>query len=308
MEELSKVKALLEQTLPRHEITYCEEEEQTILGLKFKNAGVAVKLESGLEFFGASSSQTGSVLVYAAYECLERFTILTQERIPSFESNSFRYALSNGVALHQTFEKASKNAYLELLERNEILKSWYYNTPIKHLSSDSVNFGEEINQKYEILVVDFSNTPQAHVIGIFALPKSEEVNLIYGFGCAVNLSEAINKAQKEFITRLGFLWDQAPDEEYSNKNSSSYHQEFYLRKENLPYIKEWLYEGEVPKKEIDGLQLKGVDYVNITGKTLDNLYFVIKATSSDSIPLFFGLPPKHIFDFPFRNEIPHPIV
>src|SRR5688500_16604403 len=115
---------LLKNYLPPHEITFCDVEKNEIDGLQFLTAGVAVNLHSGVEVFGASSSFSFSPLIYAAYECIERSVVLDLKGHTVHPDATFRPALSNGVALHTDIEEAKRNALFELIERNEILKSW----------------------------------------------------------------------------------------------------------------------------------------------------------------------------------------
>ena len=308
--DTEKVISTLRQFLPEHEVTYCDVEENEILGLKFKNAGVAVTLHDGLEVFGSSSSQAGSPLIFAAYELLERYVVLTQSTDnKTHESDKFKYSVSNGVALHDTFVKAKDNAYFEMYERNEILKSWYYNTPIKRLPNSLLGeMSTEMVNLYEFFVADFTDGHGAPVIGVFALPNMKEMNFICGFGSGQTIEEAVQKAKKEFVTRLGFLWGELPGDEIKIVNSPGFHQDFYMRHENLNNIREWLFGQKYPKKKSSSHQMKDVYYVNITPSGWESHFSVVRARSVDAIPLFFGYPPKQIFDFPYRCDIPHPIM
>lgn len=307
--DADKVKQTLKRYLPDHELTYCEVEDHEILGMKFQNAGVAARLHDNLDVFGASSSFTESPLMFAAYELLERFAILSRPIVRhELDSDTFRSSISNGVAIHKTIEEAKMNAQFELLERNEILKSWYFNTPVEHLPVSSLGeMSAEAHEHYEFALVDFSTIQNVHVIGVFAFPKNPSVNLVYGFGSASDLHEAILKAKKEFITRLGFLWGESFEEEVP-VNTPDFHQNFYLRPENLCHIKEWLFGSLSTKKSLEKYQLKDMDFVNITPLNWGGDFFVVRAQSHDVIPLFFGQPPKQLFDFPFRCDIPHPIM
>ena len=305
---ISKTKEILEQLLPPHEVIYCDVESHDVLGLNFKAAGVAIKLESGQEVYGASSSEKDDPLIFAGYECLERFVIQGLPKEDKFQSVDFKWSLSNGIALHDTYEEACENSYGELFERSEILKSWYFNTPVRIIPQDMEAFSSELATHYEIIVADFSTDPKRHAIGYFALPKNSKVHLVYGFGSSSDLQKAILKAKKEFITRLGFLWGEEVSESEVPKNTPDFHQEFYLKPENGHHIREWLFGTKFGKKEYLGFQLKDVSYVNITPAEWQGKFYVTKATSKDCIPLFFGMAPQHIFDFPYRCDIPHPIV
>lgn len=304
---MEMTKKILEKYLPPHEITYCDVEENHILGLGIKCAGVAVKFQNGLEVFG-SSSGSENPLMLAAYECLERYVVQNQPKKTFFETSTFKWSISNGIAIHSSSHEAHHNAFYELFERNEILKSWFYNTPIKHLSCDLSDLGQEILNHFEFLVADFSTHEHKHVIGLFAFPKSEDLNLVYGFGSGDDLNQTILKAKKEFMTRFGFLWGESATDVGVEINTPAFHQEFYLKKENWGHIREWLFELKYPKKTHSGFQINDVKYVNITPASWTPDFTVMKAVSDDSLSLFFGFPDQQIFDFPFRCDIPHPIV
>lgn len=309
METNTQIVELLNQYLPTHELLHCEDEDHDILDFKFKIAGVALKLENGLEVFGSSSAEKSSPLRYAAYECLERFVLLNSAK-PQDESLPYKFSLSNGVALHDNFEKASQSALAELVERNEILKSWYYNSPIELLPFDaSVSFSQEMSEKYDFFLASFSQIPSHFVTGLFAFPKVSGVNLIYGFGSsAEGLEIATQKAKKEFTTRLGFIWGESAELTAHDRKSGLYHQDYYLMPENLHHLKEWLTGSKYAKKSSTRFLLEKPEFTDLTPLPWRASLAMAKAHCQDSIPLFFGEPPLELFDFSHRCDIPHPII
>ncbi len=306
----SQVEKFLTNYLPPHDLLYCENEFLDALGLKLNISGVAVQIHDGPEVFASSSSTKSSVLELAAYECLERFVVLKDKKNES-KDKSFALSLSNGVALHSSVELAKLSAKYELFERHEILKSWYYNTPIEEIKIDLYGlFPKEMLAKYRLKIVNFSTDERIKVIGIFAFPNETGLNLSYGFGCGDDLQSAFTKAQKEFFTRFGFLWEQDPHETYATEVSCSplFHQDFYLKPENHMILWNWLTLNPSKRNESRRDSVRSVSYIDLTPTHWNRDFSVIKAVSEDAIPLFFGKAPRETYNFTYRYDIPHPIV
>lgn len=300
-----KALANLRKFLPEHTVLHCETEEvSTHDGLMYV-AGIAVELSNGLQIFGSSSASDETCLLLASYEVLERFALLTSNSDVEVPKNKFKYSISNGVALHTDEETAKSSAFLELLERNEILKSWYLNTPIKIVSSEAQYQGPTSLHGYDIMAYDFSTIPGHHVIGVFAFPHDRNKAAMYGFGAGFNLADASKKAGKEFWTRMGFVGDEVTDSDPDFSCTPDYHQDFYLNPKNTKYLIEWLTSPD--KKPSDRYMMKGISFTSL--KPLDwKELKVFKASSEDCIRLFFGDASGADFDFVHRCDIPHPII
>lgn len=297
-----QVQAFLNKYLPNHEIEYCETERSIISNEQITTSGIVLKFKDGKELFGAASSLSNNdPMMIAAFECLERFLILDQKYIQ--ENNDTYFTASNGIAFHETYEKACINAQLELIERSEILKSWYKNQTAKIINSSI--FCQEFYDSFKVWCFDFSNIEGVYVIGIFAMQNEFPTKFYCGFGSSTNLKEAELKAKKEFLTRLSFLINQPLDAIDSiPKNTGLYHQEFYLHSENYSHLIDWFSCIAVDQKVKSSL-FPVIKFEKISPEHWTD-FCVVKAYSNETIPLFFGAPPKS-FDFKFRYDIPHPI-
>lgn len=306
----SEVEKLLINYLPPHDLVYCENEFFEELGLKLNISGVAVQIHNGPEVFASSSSIESSALELAAYECLERYIVLKDKKVESSDK-SFALSVSNGVAIHTSTEYAKLYAHYELFERHEILKSWYFNTPIEEVPIDlQEHFPKEMISKYKFRIINFSTDVRLKVIGVFAFPYETGLNLVYGFGCGNDLQTAFAKAKKEFFTRFGFLWDQSPSDD-SDKESictSFFHQDFYLKRENHSILWSWLSPQSSQKNSNLNPLAQNISYIDLTPEAWKRDFSVIRAISDNMIPLFFGKAPRETYDFTHRYDIPHPIV
>lgn len=302
-----ELRILLNNFLPLHEITYAETEKKEILGLEFYISGVAVKVKDSFESFGSSCSMIADPLHLAGYECIERY-IVQSKITPNLTSKYCRFALSNGVAIHSSPEQAKENANFELLERNAILLSWYFDTPIKRISSIEKNiFPQSFTEEYDVYVCCFSEESNHCVTGIFAFPQNNVNPLLYGFGCDKNLELSIAKSKKEFISRMGFLWEEIADTANQDRKSGLYHQDFYLDSANHHHLRQWLNSKKYPHPDFIKYKITKTSFTNLTPNHWKKKLHIFRAKSQNSIPLFFGEVPKEHFDFPFRCDIPHPI-
>ncbi|HXH75626.1 MAG TPA: YcaO-like family protein [Bacteriovoracaceae bacterium] len=302
MKTKKEVETYLKHFLPPHNVTHCETKKHNILNLPFQISTVGAQLKDGKEIFAISSSMDDAIS-----ECLKKYA-LHARKTELIEGPPYKYCLANGVGIHPDFQRASQDAYLELFERNEILKSWYYNTPVRRIPFNaSDEFTSDFTSQYDLVMVDFSTKSTCHVLGLFGFPKSREFNLIYGFGTALTLQESTLKAKKEFIKRLGTLTGENPQSGHLDKKSGLYHQNFYLMPENCNLISEWVLDHKLEKKKCSMFLAGKPKFLDITPESWKPQLHVVKSSCSDLIPLFFGGPPLEIFDFECRCDIPHPI-
>lgn len=294
----------LQDYLPPHKLIYCETEESSRFA-SLRVAGIAVQLENGLEVFGSSSSFSEDPLKYAAFELLERYVVQTKVKPSPMNSEHTKFSISNGVAFHESIELASENAWLELVERNEILRSWYLNTPVNELSH--LKLSEQTRRllvDYNVELVDFSNLPGFSVVGLFAFSNQRRPT-VYGFGSGRDCVTAVKKAEKEFWTRMGFVGDEEVGELPPFSTSPDFHQDFYLHPQNSSILLDWLNSND--KKISNRYLLTPEKFLNLTPNHWES-FRVIQATAKNYIPLFFGDAPSRLFDFTHRCGIPHPLV
>lgn len=295
----------LRKHLPPHEVVHCEAERLETPGRDLFVAGIAVRLEDGLEIFGSSSAGDDSCLLLASFEVLERYVVLKAKSYESHNTERFKLSISNGVAIHQSEELAKQSALLELVERHEILKSWFLNSPIKDIIAENSYVGPREIQGYEMKAREFSTDSRYSVIGIFAFPFDKSKAPIYGFGSSFSLLSASEKAQKEFWMRMGFVGEEIVNECPGFSCTPGYHQDFYLYPGNTKHLLEWL---DV-KNKADAVMYPPIEYIgfaNLTPPEWQDLY-VMKAVSKGHLKLFFGDASFADFDITHRCDIPHPI-
>lgn len=299
-----KVLENLRKYLPPHEVTHCESEELMYAGKKIVCSGIAVKLENGLEVFGSSSAEDESALMLASFELLERYVILSSFKQCELPNDRYKRSLSSGVALHSDKAVAMNSAFLELVERNEILKSWYLNTPVVEVTEKAPYLGVRCLKGYEVRAFEFSTDSRFSVVGVFAFPENQYKPPVYGFGSDLYLQSSLKKAEKEFWTRFGFIGDEIVSDDPSFSATPGYHQDFYLNPKNIHYLKEWLMGGS--KTACRRFSLSDVSFEVLNPETWNDLH-VIKASCEEALQLFFGDAPRSSLNLTHRYDIPHPI-
>ena len=241
---------------------------------------------------------------------------LTQEQIfpESTEPEKWKYSFSNGVALHTDFKTACKNALYERIERDLFLKVWYKEYPAALLSYDCSNFIKKLNKYYDFKEVCFGayqlDEEKLYSVGIFGFPKTEkDMPFVYGLGADVGIQQSFEKAESEFIQRLGFLYGESADDELESFQPNAYsHQEYYLKKQNYFKIKKFIEENMKSSSEKELLyRLPQTGFVSLTPEELlDSNYYLVKCVSNELMPLTFGV------EYPWADHHPesrniHPI-
>jgi hypothetical protein len=283
-------------------------EKLNILDQSFEISGISLTTNDSSHIYASASSLQKDSLKIAVFECLERYVALKAE-VSQKNINGCKFSISNGVAIHQNSSYAFINAKNEFIERNEILKSWYFNTKIKELKDIEKDwFTSAFREKFDIKVFNFSTLDKFFVLGIFAFPKTSQHNLIYGFGASDLFETALKKANNEFNTRLGFLWNEKPDLDGIDPSSPLYHQDFYLIEDNFKYIHEWLFGRNKIGRAVNMYDCKKLIKTDLTPKHWKPKLNVIKVFFNDGIPLFFGKAPENEFGFMHRCDIPHPMI
>lgn len=268
-------------------------------------AGFACENDQGIVLSG-SAGGNDHIKDRAFYELLERLSIFEfhhlsneellalkdqnginlcvqtkKELIPQSENSNWRFAISNGVAIHQDFEKASNHAMRELLERDAILASWYGLTSPKKVACSNQVFPKS----YHLEFYQFETLNGYYSAMCLARPLVESAPLLYGFSCASSFEIACNKAQEELIQRIGFLFNEVGETELRFEPTALFLQEYYLRKENHHKIYDWLEgkHGAIGRASRDAT----ICFIDLTPQSLENLT-VVKALSDETIPLIFG--------------------
>lgn len=298
---------ILEKFLPPHKVIHQEQESITLGGIQASVAGIAVAFNEDDIVFGSSLSFNGDASELAGYELLERY-VLTRERKVFQQGAETVFSLSSGVAIHTSTLLAQEASKLELLERNEILRSWYLNAPIRKLQiSKYQEWFSFLTSNYDFQFYDLSNHPEVRVIGIFAFPHHEGLPFLSGYGAGKDLDSAFEKSKKEFCARYSFLQDVDLNEEVVFQPNAEFHQNFYLQPGKSKIIIDWLYDSSRSQINPNAFSGQEITYQNLTPGSWASDFHVSKALSCDVIPLFFGKLPSKTFNFTHRCDIPHPI-
>ena len=205
-----------------------------------------------------------------------------------------RGALSNGVALHETWSQACAAARLELIERDRVLRSFRGECRALRVDADA-RLARALRAHYELQAYEFAAgtaSPQHRVAGVFLFPRTASAPLAYGFGAAEKLEEALAGAEREALQRLAFLWGEAlPDAAPSPAPLPDYHQEYYLVASHHAVLREWLDNRHVAKRQereaavFDGAP---VTFIDLTPGALEGRLAVAKASSRKALALRFG--------------------
>lgn len=304
----SKTLEMLKKFLPPHDLIHEEVETIDLGKVHASVAGIAVSFSKDDIVFGSSLSFEADAFELAAFELLERFVITRDKPKIDMLEAKYIYSLSNGVAIHRSTALAQEAAELELLERNEVLRSWYLNAPSRRLNSTS--FASDfkfLEADYEISFYDFSNHPGVSVVGVFAFPFKRDKPFLSGYGAGRNIQSAFEKSKKEFFARFTFLRGVNLEEDVSFAPSAEFHQDYYLAPEKNKIIQNWLQESSESKVNPDVYLGRNLTFQSLTPESWSKDFSISKALSEDVIPLFFGYLPQHTFNFTHRCDIPHPI-
>lgn len=305
-------------------------------GTKLERVGLVSFADDGMMVTG-SAVELASIPVRRAYfELLERLSIVEAEKNPkekyplldqtgkrigevthsiafpaSPAPDQWRYARSNGVAAHGTFEEAQLAARRELIERDAVLRSWYGECTPAAVAIPKEILDEGLCSAYSFEAYQFATQcADTIVTAVFAFPKIVNKNRAYGFGARSSRSESIENAMRECMQALGFLFEEGfSKNEPDFSPSPAYHLEYYLRPEGTQRIRSWL-EGahrKYFKRSYPAMNFEEVGYVDLTPENLRGKMCVVKAIDPTFIPLVFGacdqFAPK---DFPVKLRI-HPI-
>jgi len=177
-------------------------------GVDIHLAGMSTEDQDGQLVTGSAAQLSGSPLLRAYFELLERTSIadamrdrleeyelldaegrgignLSRDRV-FFESpdpERWRYARSNGVAADTTWTAACRKAAWELAERDRILRSWYGQIPPAPvaLRDDAIPAGIRAHYCFEAHRFD-GEMSGPRVVAVFGFPRTREVPLVLGYG------------------------------------------------------------------------------------------------------------------------------
>jgi hypothetical protein len=220
-----------------------------------------------------------------------------------------RLSLSNGVALHQTWEQACSAALDELIERDRILRSFAGEFAAVRLDYDPSELAQAAAEHYDASAFQLGDEPEANGArhtSVFCLtPRNEQLPLILGFGTAHDLRAAVAKAEREAAQRLAFLWGEPlPEGPVVPSPTPEYHHDYYLCPANHGHLRAWL-EGRLTTRpawrKLPRFQGEGTRFIELTPAALRGKLAVAKAISPRARRLRFGLPAHP------KDAVPHPL-
>jgi len=296
-----------------------------IEGVRFYLDGLAASADADKTATGSAASVVGHELRRAYFELVERTCLLDAIDAPEPElelldaagnalgscdrrvafpvspaGSSWAYARSNGVAAGADWAAACAAAQAEACERHYVLSAWYgFSVPEPLLLERGIE--RQLSAVYDFEAVRFPAPrddgiePSLHVIGCFGFPKRSEAPFLAGFGAAPELHAAEQRALRETLQRLGFLWGEAiPEQEPEFGRTADYHQELYLWPPMQARVHAWLAGahagrlGPFPAAARASSE-RGVGFVDITPEHLSSRLRVAKMVTGVGLTLTFGL-------------------
>ncbi len=253
-------------------------------GMTIERAGVSAVHPSGEEITGSAASvvpapsgaiETGQRAWFELFERAAVMEAITKQqawRVLTAEGEShgihshaelfpespeptrWRYARSNGVALHVTWADACARAHRELVERDRVLGAWYGDLQPRRIDLDLGAAGLDRSSSYEWRAYSFDDDePSApHVAGVFGFPASATAPLVYGFSAAGDARHALTDAAREATQLLAFLWGEpisAPSLAVGMVAAPTPgdHLDHYQPHERHGILKSWLDHGHVSR-------------------------------------------------------------
>jgi hypothetical protein len=219
--------------------------------------------------------------------------------------NRVRGSLSNGVALHESWSEACAAARAELVERDRVLRAFQYARAPTPLEQNAA-LEQALAPHYRVRGYEFEAghaSPQHRVAGVFLFPLTEGAPLAYGFGAGTTLDPAIERARREALQRLAFLWGEPlPAAPPDAAPLPDYHQDYYLYPPHVALLTEWL-DAKAKRAQRTPAMFDGspVRYIDITPVHLRGKLAVAKAMSPRARQLRFGANPRS------KRGAPHPI-
>lgn len=222
-------------------------------------------------------------------------------------SPRLRWSLSNGVALHGSWQAACASALHELIERDRVLRSFAGEFPPVRVELPASELARATAEQFETVAYELGQShpaPKHRTAMWFMMPRTLVLPITYGFGTGESLADALARAEREAMQRLAFLWgEELPSEPVQPAATPEFHQDFYLYPPNHARLTEWL-AGQIRPRHARqvGLPLfdgEQVTFIDLTPAALRGKLAVAKAVSARARRLRFGVP---------HNAVPHPVV
>jgi hypothetical protein len=293
-------------------------ERTSVAGLDLHMVGLVAVTPSGREITGAAADAAGFPVERALYELIERICVVSasttnsalavrdrsgqlQERRsarelfpPDPRPDSLRTSLSNGAALHESWEQACGSAACELIERDRVLRSFRGEFVPRRLPLADGSISSALQRHYEVELyrLDPPEDPsQIAVAAVFLFPQTAKVPLVYGFAAAPSMPRAEALAAHEALQRLAFLWGElTPVAPPTASPTPEYHQEFYLYPPHHSILRNWLRGDIRPNQPTMRLfDLSQIWFADLSPTGVNIGYAVAKAYAADAMVLQFGI-------------------
>ena len=288
-------------------------------GIELHRAGVCVVSPAGETITGSAAGTTGASTDRAHFELLERVATLeaiktgashqllssrgqavaeiSPERLfpESPEPLRFRYARSNGVALHQSFRRAALRARWELAERDRVLRSWCgHGRPVPiAIDHDACALRKSDGyfwQAFHLGRAAFA--PEADVVSVIGFPSRRAEPLAMGFAARPGVGAAFEAALSESLQSLSFLWGEPlPSSPPPPGPTPLHHLEHFQYPPHHEQLRSWLsgehFDRAAAPSRATGKDLE-VRFVSLTPDWLPPGLAVVKAVCDGALQLAFG--------------------
>lgn len=292
-----------------------------ISGVRLGMCGLVVRDGQGRQATGSAAGLDAIPIARAYFELVERTSVLgaierdlqdypvidragrqigviAKDRVfpRSDDEAEMRYARSNGVAAHVSWEQACCAAALELIERDRVLRSWYGLGVPRRITIDRHIVLERLAPEYSFEAYAFDGAAaNVAVYGVFAYPRSSDAPLTYGFAASESPSSALTSAVRECLQRLAFLWGESiPKQEPEFAPTPEYHQEFFLQPSMHERLRKWL-AGEHARFQVSGFAQRALEvtrlsdrFVDLTPNKVRARLRIVRALPESELPLVFG--------------------
>src|SRR5579883_1399615 len=159
----------------------------------------------------------------------------------------WRYARSNGVALHRSWRGACDRAAAELVERDRVLRSWYGEIAPRRRALPDASVPNGLRAHADWIACELparASAPGAaralSVVVVAGIPRQASTPLVYGFGAGAG-ARAAARAASEAVQRFGFLFgEDIPREPPRPSPTPDFHQEFFLYPPSHELFVAWL--------------------------------------------------------------------
>ena len=303
------------------------EDEIVADGVEIARAGCATRAPSGEEIVGAAAEPRFSPrppFARSYYELLERVVVIeatqcgprpyplrdisgqrlgerwTAELFPKSDApDLWQYARTNGVAIQRDWTTAAARAACELVERDRVLRSWCGEIRPRRAPFDFESSLLANARRYDWRLYDFVEpsptgfAAEVIVSLVIGFPLDLDAPLALGFGASEAVNESRQRACREALQSLAFLWGEpiattAPP----IGPTPMHHLEHFQYRPHHDILRRWLDGahdefGRRPQSFPNGRMV----FVDLTPSWLGDGLRVAKAISTDAMALTFGSAP-----------------